>query len=448
MHKITLEDFSGVDFGDIRREKRFISILNNVSNQPGSSIPKQTDSWYDAKATYNFFKNDEVSLAALQKALMHYGVKQVGNENSLLILHDISNISFNDLEAEGLGYLDSKEGRGILCYSSMAATPDGNPLSLLYQQTWVRPLDQLGKGEKRKERSFEDKESYRWYEGMQETTKLLGDTIHKIHIADRQADIYDIFFTGYEPNTDLLIRAGYNRKSSEGNPVWDLVGEQPPVAAITLEIPDVTGKNKQAIPAQVRYQQVKILRPSRSENQFESIMLTAIEIKEDSASTRKDEDKIHWKLLTTIEVESVTAALQCVKWYTYRWLIERFHYVLKSGTRIEDLQLKQSESLQKAITVYSLAAFRIMQLVYDSRFHPTVSCEIALTPTQWKVLYILIHKKKQTPTQPPSLGQAVSWIGKLGGHLGRKSDGPPGLKTVWLGYAKLTNATLLYEITS
>lgn len=448
MHKITLEDFSGVDFGDIRREKRFINIINNVSSQPGRSIPGHSDSWYDTKATYNFFKNDEVSLVALQQALMSYGVKQVGNEISLLILHDISNISFHDLEADGLGYLDNKQGRGILCYSSIATTTDGLPLSLLYQQTWTRPFEQLGKGAKRKERSFEEKESYRWYEGMQETTKLLSDTVHKIHIADRQADIYEVFFTGYESNTDLLIRAGYNRRSSDGNPVWDLVGEQPSVATITLDLPDVTGKKKQAIPVQVRYQQVRILRPYASKNQYESVMLTAIEIKEDPAFNRNEEERIHWKLLTTIEVQSVSDALQCVTWYTYRWLIERFHYILKSGTKIESLQLKQSQSLQKAITVYSLAAFRIMQLVYNSRHHPNVSCEVALTPSQWKVLFIIIHKKKEIPPEPPSLQQVVSWIGKLGGHLGRKSDGPPGLKTVWSGYAKLYEATLLYEITS
>lgn len=446
MHNITLEDFSGVDFGDVRREKRFVSIINHISSQPGSSIPRQNESWYDVKATYEFFKNEEVSLPALQKAVMAYGAKQVAKEMSVLIIHDISNICFHALDAKGLGYVDSNQGRGILCYSSIMATPDGLPLSLLYQHTWTRPNEQLGKAAKRKERQFTEKESYRWYDGVRQTTQLLGPSVHKIHIADRQADIYELFFTAHEPNTDLLIRAGYNRRASDGSPVWDLVGKQPPSATITLDIPDVTGKKKKAISAEVRHQQVKILRPLRSENQYESVILNAIEIKEVPSADRKQEDRIDWKLLTTIEVQTVTDVLQCVKWYTYRWLIERFHYVLKSGTKIETLQLKQAESLQKAITVYSLAAFRIMQLVYNSRHHPNVSCEVALTTLQWKVLFILIHKKKETPPEPPTLLQAVTWIGKLGGHLGRKADGPPGLKTVWLGYNKLHLAIQLYEI--
>ncbi len=59
---------------------------------------------------------------------------------------------------------------------------------------------------------------------------------------------------------------------------------------------------------------------------------------------------------------------------------------------------------------------------------------------------MLIHKKNLSPEQqPPSLAEAVRWIGKLGGHLGRKSDGPPGLKTVWLGYQRILDAATIYE---
>lgn len=446
MHHVTVEDFSGIDFGDIRREKRFITLINNISSQPGSSIPKQNGNWYDVKATYEFFKNDDVSLEALSKAIASYGSKQVEGEHQLLVIHDISTISFNNLEAEGLGYVAHKDGRGILCYSSMAVSPNGLPLSLLHQCTWTRPLEELGKASKRRTRNFEDKETYRWYSGMKEVNSLLGDQIHKIHIADREADIYELFFSAYEPNTDLLIRAKHNRKTTEGSAVWDLVSSQQPVATVTLEIPLPSGKKKQTVKAQVRYQPVKILRPASSKDQYESVALTAIEIKEVPGKGRKKEDIIHWKLLTTLDIKSVSEALKCVKWYTYRWLIERFHYVLKSGTKIEELQLKQAESLQKAITVYSMAAFRIMLLVYKARHYPQVSCETVLTTTQWKALCILIHKKKEIPLQPPTLYQAVMWIGKLGGHLGRKSDGPPGLKTVWIGYQQLCIATNVYEI--
>ena len=446
MHKITIKDFPHLDFGDIRRDERFVTIINNVSSQPGASIPKQNKKWYDTKATYEFFKNEDVSLEQLRKTMMMYGAKQLAEEMKVLIAHDISNISYNDLQAKGLGYLDNKDGQGILCYSSIAATAEGLPLSLLYQHTWIRSPEELGKSSKRKRLAFEDKESYRWYEGMSEVNKLLGNDVHKIHIADREADIYELFFHAYESNTDLLIRARHNRQLSNGSQLWDNIAAQPKVTSVSLDIPDKTGKKKLKVEAEVRYHQVEILRPANNKYSYESVILTAIEIKETESRNKKEEDLIHWKLLTTLEVTSLSDALQCVKWYTFRWLIERFHYVLKSGTKVEELQLKDAESLQKAISVYSMAAFRVMQLVYESRHHPEVSCEVVLTKAQWKTLYMLIHGNNQTPKQPPSLQQAVMWIGRLGGHLGRKSDGPPGLKTVWQGYQQLCHAASVYEL--
>lgn len=445
MHKITVKDLPHVDFGDIRRDERFVTIINNISSQPGTSIPKQNRRWYDTKATYEFFKNKDVSIEKLKKTLMLYGAKQVSDEMQLLVIHDISNISYNDLQTEGLGYLDNKEGRGILCYTSIAATPEGLPLSLLYQHTWVRPLDELGKSSKRKQIHFEDKESYRWYEGMTEVNELLRSSVQKIHIADREADIYELFFHAYKSNTDLLIRARHNRKLSNGSQLWDNIGEQPVAATISLDIPDKTGKKKLQIEAEVRYHQVEILRPSNNKHSYESVILNAIEIKE-KPDKKSKEDIIHWKLLTTLDVNSESDVLKYIKWYTHRWLIERFHYVLKSGAKIEELQLKEATSLQKAIAVYSMAAFRVMQLVYESRHYPHVSCEVILTKAQWKTLYMLIHQTNQTPKVPPNLQQAVMWIGRLGGHLGRKSDGPPGLKTVWLGYQELCHAASVYEL--
>jgi len=460
MHNLTVKDFPQLSFGDVRRNERYVALINNISSQPGNSIPRQNKNWYDTKATYQFLKNKEVSIASLKQTAMLYGRKQISDNFSAelsadktgtkkmqaLILQDISNISYNNSQAEGLGYLDNKEGRGILCYSSMAATPQGQPLALLYQHTWTRPLEELGKSSKRKKIDFEKKESYRWYEGMKEVNELLGEQIHKIHIGDRGADIYELFFHAFETNTDLLIRARHNRELSDGSRIWGHIAAQPSAATVKLDIPDKTGKKKLQVEVEVRYSEVEIKRPKHNKSDYESVIVTAIEVKEKNCAKKKEEDRIHWKLLTTLKVVCITDALQCVKWYTYRWLIERFHYVLKSGTKVEELQLKDAENLQKAIMIYSMAAFRVMQLVYDSRHHPKVSCEVALTKAQWITLYMLIHQTNKISKHPPTLQQAVMWIGKLGGHLGRKSDGPPGLKTVWLGYQQLCHAASVYEL--
>jgi hypothetical protein len=194
----------------------------------------------------------------------------------------------------------------------------------------------------------------------------------------------------------------------------------------------------------VRYEKVEILRPSGKNHEYRSVELTAIEIREPGVND--EEDGIWWKLLTTLEIKEIEDVKQCILWYTYRWLIERFHYVLKSGCKVEELQLQTAESLQKAIATYSIAAFKIMQMVYQSRESPNISCEVVLVKDEWQTLYMIHHKTNRLPQQPPTLREAVAWIGRLGGHLGRKSDGPPGLKTVWRGYQRLMDFVKMYNV--
>ena len=62
-----------------------------------------------------------------------------------------------------------------------------------------------------------------------------------------------------------------------------------------------------------------------------------------------------------------------------------------------------------------------------------------LEPPEWQALYATIHHKNYPHSYPPTLGEAVGWIAKLGGFLGRKHDGVPGVKTLWRGLRRLDN---------
>ena len=445
MHQVTTKDFSGLDLGDIRRNERFVAIINNISTLPGSSIPQQNCDWYDTKATYEFYKNDDISIDALRSAISSYG-RSLIKEEQVLIAHDFCQISYNDSSAEGLGYLANAEGKGIITYNSIAISNTGVPLSLVYQDTFIRKEEDFGKAKKRRVSPFEDKESYNWYKGIRAVNTHLGENIHKIHIADREADIYELFFCAYETNTDLLIRAKHNRRLTDRSALWDAVSELKPAAKTSISIPDNGWTKRVDIDVEVRFHQVEILRPDTSKNEYKSIKMTAVELRQVSPKMEWQKEQLHWKLLTTLSVENTGEALQCVRWYCYRWLIERFHYTLKSGTRIEKLQLQKAGALQKAIHVYSIAAMRIMQLTYQARDTPDVSCEIVLSKQQWIVLYTLIHKSPPKADQIPTLGEVAKWIGRLGGHLGRKSDGPPGLKAIWTGYKRLCDAASAYLI--
>jgi len=47
-------------------------------------------------------------------------------------------------------------------------------------------------------------------------------------------------------------------------------------------------------------------------------------------------------------------------------------------------------------------------------------------------------QKKPLPIEQVTIRQAVLWIGRLEGHLNRKRDGMPGVRTLWRGLQALS----------
>jgi hypothetical protein len=270
--------------------------------------------------------------------------------------------------------------------------------------------------------------------------------VEKIHICDCEGDDYELFFFVYEPHTKLLIRATQNRKlKGEKARLWDHLAALDPAAIVELSTPDPKGHKRVSIQAEVRYQQVEIQRPKTSKSPCHTVSLRAIEVRQKDEKLEWQKEPIDWKLLTNIDIQGEQEALQCVRWYSFRWLIERFHYVLKEGTKIEELRLENGAGLEKAIHLYSLAAMQVMKALYLSGETPEVSCEVVFTRTQWVVLYILIHKTTELPQEPPTLQKAVRWTAMLGGFLGRKRDGHPGMKTFWQGYQRIMDAACVFD---
>ena len=125
-------------------------------------------------------------------------------------------------------------------------------------------------------------------------------------------------------------------------------------------------------------------------------------------------EPIYWLLLTTLPVENLEQAVEKIKWYRQRWKIERYHFVLKSGCKIEDLQLETAESLQNALALYSIIAWKLLWIKLESEQNPEVPCDIVLQEHEWKALYCVTNQTPIPPSQPPTIEEAVLMIAKLG----------------------------------
>lgn len=434
------EEIRGTELPDVRLEERLVLMVERLAAQPEVSIPQAMGSWMDTKAAYRFLDSDRVSPEAIRAGHVQSCIKRVGSQSRVLILQDTTTLDFTHHPAtKGLGYLDHPKLRGLVMHTGLACTTEGVPLGILAQHIWVRDPEDLGKSEDRRKRRFSDKESAKWVTSLEASAFVVPESVETVTVADSEADVFDLFATERPANAQLLIRATHNRKvEGEIRYLWEAVEASPVRGERVVELEATEKRQARTARCSVRFQTVTVRpprHPSPGSRHLEPVTLQAVLVKEEESP--EGVEPLSWLLLTTLAVESLADALRCADWYSLRWLVERYHLVLKSGCRVERLQLETAERIERAVAVYSLVAWRLLWLTYEARKSPEASCECALETHEWEALYCTIHKTRTPPTEPPTLRQAVRWIAQLGGFMGRKGDGEPGVIVLWRGLRRL-----------
>ena len=82
----------------------------------------------------------------------------------------------------------------------------------------------------------------------------------------------------------------------------------------------------------------------------------------------------------------------------------------------------------------SVAAVRLFQMKAEARTAPDRRAEEIVPPKYVRALKAIRKMKASTEL---TVGQYFREIAKLGGFLGRRSDGEPGWITIWRGWDKL-----------
>ena len=142
-------------------------------------------------------------------------------------------------------------------------------------------------------------------------------------------------------------------------------------------------------------------------------------------------------LLTSLPVESFDDAWRVLGYYEKRWLIEEWHKALKTGCRLESRQLQSKEGLERIAGLLSVVAVRLLQLKSATRTDPDRQAS-RVVPLHWIRMLIAARKRlKHSAATTMTIGEFYRELAKLGGLLGRKSDGEPGWITIWRGWHKL-----------
>ncbi|MEG4519412.1 MULTISPECIES: IS4 family transposase [unclassified Microcoleus] len=115
---------------------------------------------------------------------------------------------------------------------------------------------------------------------------------------------------------------------------------------------------------------------------------------------------------------------------------------------MEPLQLKTAERIERALPTYTIVAWRLLWMIYESRHHPDTGVDTILETHEWQALYCTIHSTPIPTQSPPTFSDCLSWIAKLGGFLGRTGDGEPGVKTLWRGLQRLHDIAATWQLVS
>jgi Transposase DNA-binding/Transposase Tn5 dimerisation domain len=433
---------------DIRLKQRLIRLVEQLSHKPTASVPLACGNWAQTKASYRFWNNKKVEIDEIIEAQKLSTLERSKDEEIILAIQDTTDLDFtHHPHTAGLGHLDAKYLRGLKVHSTLAVSKSGVPLGILAQEIWARDPNTLGKKHHRKQKETKDKESQRWLDAERKTLESIqpGQTI--ITVADREADIFDLFSQVAAGDGEFLIRASHNRcVESELSYLIPTIEAQTIAGYTTVEIGRNPVNAARAARLSIQFMTTEIQSPAgRAKSQSAPPVCVNV-ILATEVNPPSGVEPIRWLLLTTLAVDSVAAAMICIGYYTLRWLIERYHYTLKSGCQLEQLQLETADRIKRAFVTYSLVAWRLLWLTYQSRLEPDASCECILETDEWQALACHHLGHHQPPVEPPSLGEAVLMLARLGGFLARQGDGVPGVKTIWRGFSRLTDLVAMWRL--
>lgn len=271
-----------------------------------------------------------------------------------------------------------------------------------------------------------------------------------VSVFDREGDTYDVLETARLDGRRgrVLVRAQADRcVQHPQQKIWAHLKAQPVAITMTIEVPRKIRQKVRTADLAIRFAKVTVKPPTNcpKSSGCQPVEVYAVYAHEDEPPNGKD--PISWMLLTTVPVESADDAWTIVQWYSCRWLIEILFKVLKTGCVAEERQLETADRLKRCLALDVVVAWRILYLTMVGRETPDLPCTVVFEDYEWKALWVFVFKDPDAPPDTtPTLGEVTRTIGRLGGHLGRKRDGQPGILTMWRGLQRLPDIAEMWQV--
>ena len=445
-----MDEFTHAHLGDQRLNRRLPRLADALARQPDASIPSATGSWGQACAAYRFLAHTTFTPDDLLQPHWERTRTRAAAHRTVLAVADTTSLHFGNAACTpGLGPVGNRatQASGLLPHSLLAFTPAGLPLGVLDSQWWARDPAQFGGNHQRNRKPVSEKESAKWlrsYAALQ-THAMHTPNTRWVLVADRESDLYELFAQALAApkGPGVLVRAQHDRSvEKSARRLFAHLARTPVAGQLHVQVPRRPGQAARTARVSVRHREVRLSAPWLKAEE-PALTLWAVEVRE--AHPPRGCAPLHWRLLTTEPVTTLAEATRIIGWYGVRWGIEVFHKVLKSGCAVEAVQLEKAERLQRYLAVKLVIAWQVMALTHLGRVQPTAPVREILAAGAWRILRMATGGEAGAPG-PPKVGEVVQRLARLGGHLGRRSDGPPGPLSLARGLQRLQDITLGWQL--
>jgi hypothetical protein len=367
----------------------------------------------------------------------------------VLSVGDTTFLDYRSIKLKREGYGPTGNGgNGLILHSALAIEPEkGQTLGLLWQKLWNRqhklkpPKDETPKQKKQRQatarkvarqRPFAEKESYKWVEAIREVDRQVEANTKVIHIFDREGDIAEVFEQIRQlKHTGVVVRAAHNRSLDQNSErLWEKMEFLPIHFEQEIDVPATANHQGRRTKLAVRFSRVNLRTPYRFDNRdpFQVYAVYATEI-----DCPEGETPLSWMLLTTELVEDALLASTILRWYTYRWRVEDYHKILKSGCQSERYRLA-AVGMKTLLGFLSIIAVELLQVTYLHRTQPDSPAIAVVNSLQLEVLKAKASQKLPTLL---TVTWAVEAVAYLGGYLEHRRKTPIGIQVLWRGWLKL-----------
>ncbi len=446
-------ELEGIDLGDKRLNKRSVSILESLSANPEASINASIENWGDTLAAYRFFDNVEVEPEDVLRPHREATERRIREHSVVLVVQDTTEFDFTSHPPKDAQCLEVKYRFGLYDHTHLAITPERLCLGVVGSEQFDRAPETLGKGRARKSLPIEKKESFRWLTGYRLACELKQrhDETQIVSVADCEADIYEIFVEVRRQSNpaDFIIRARENRSTPERDheregrvfhKVLDKLAKAPVRIQRTIDLPQTPKRKARQAELEIRAITIE-LKPPDTRSDLRTVSQQFVLVTEVNAPG--DDTDVSWLLMTSLPIESSEDILRIVDYYVARWAIEIYFRTLKTGCRVEKIQLETLHRLKNCLAFYKIIAWRILYLTYLNRTTPELPCTAVFDETEWKPVWI-VTKKSPPPKKPPMLSEFIPLLTSLGGYNNRPSERPAGPQVFWTAIRRMLDFAIAW----